>query len=175
MTPCCLEDAKHYNVQTPAIIPELILLSQTDPATGLASILRCKTSEFCPIKYHSTEVVHFEQSLRKYSQVMVQFLPSDYFLVRSRKYFFRRVKFDFFLNNRLNALSNYCCCLTKLLRFLKSRFSYQRSSRAWKRWELRIFGASSKALTLRYFASLASWNFNICFKQTFISYFESNI
>ena len=134
-----------------------------------------KTSEFCPIKYHSTEVVHFEQSLRKYSQVMVQFLPSDYFLVRSRKYFFRRVKFDFFLNNRLNALSNYCCCLTKLLRFLKSRFSYQRSSRAWKRWELRFFGASSKALTLRYFASLASWNFNICFKQTFISYFESNI
>ena len=69
MTPCCLEDAKHYNVQTPAIIPELILLSQTDPATGLASILRCKTSEFCPIKYHSTEVVHFDQSYCPYEKM----------------------------------------------------------------------------------------------------------
>ena len=43
-------------------IPEIILLCEPDPATGSSSISGYKTSEFCPTKDHSTEVVHFDQS-----------------------------------------------------------------------------------------------------------------
>ena len=64
MMPCRLEDADQHNLRTLVQLPKLILLCKPDPATRSASISEYKTSEFCPIKYHSTEVVHFDQSFR---------------------------------------------------------------------------------------------------------------
>ena len=69
--PRCLEYADQhnvqmYNVQTPVQIAELILFCEPDPSTRLASILGYKTPEFCPKKYQSAEVVHFDQSFCPY-------------------------------------------------------------------------------------------------------------
>ena len=69
MMPCRLEDADKHNLRTLVQLPKLILLCKPDPATRSASISEYKTSEFCPIKYHSTEVVHFDQSYCPYEKM----------------------------------------------------------------------------------------------------------
>ena len=69
MMPCRLEDADQHNLRTLVQLPKLILLCKPDPATRSASISEHKTSEFCPIKYHSTEVVHFDQSYCHYENI----------------------------------------------------------------------------------------------------------
>ena len=52
-------DADQYNLQSIVKIAAVNHIFEPDPATRLASISRHKTPEFCPIKYHSTEVVNF--------------------------------------------------------------------------------------------------------------------
>ena len=58
-------------------------MCEPNPATGLASFGGDKTFEFSPIKHHSTEVVHFDQSFCRYKIIYLFYhvsgkpLPSD--------------------------------------------------------------------------------------------------